>query len=492
MGAERRGSNVRDPENPLVRRRCSRSSAPHGGRVFRPHAPRSFDRLLRAANPAAGAAGAAPLGGRRLRLALPLSRGPRPLPSRRPRFPHRLRILRSVPDVHGLQRRHGDRLLRRQRWLLELDATGSTPAHRRSRRERTERELRSGVRRAHVRAGFLRPRNLLSDGFRARGRPLLRRPHPPERIAQPRVLLHLARDSQRSRHPRRRLERLRDPFQCALVPPLTEPPMRTALLLSLCLLPVAAFAQSEPPPPPPDDAQNVEAARPPDSPPDLQPPPPPGAPPARAESEDDDDQVGILQQHSEVAPQRAPYTQPVPRTAGQWVFTGQYGWVWMPYGTQYVDEGSASADVPYAFVYTVRVGWCWVAAPWVWGWGPYPYFGVRGPRYYGWYRGLYRSGWGWGRYRGGGHWVARSYPHSSFRRGPARGGVVNRPVSRPVTPYRATGRVSGGWSRPGGAVVRPGGSVAHPGSVGRPGGSVARPGGSVAHPGGGFHARGGG
>ncbi|MFL5369657.1 MAG: hypothetical protein ACJ78Z_05660 [Myxococcales bacterium] len=260
--------------------------------------------------------------------------------------------------------------------------------------------------------------------------------------------------------------------------------MRTALLLSLCLLPVAAFAQSEPPPPPPDDAQNVEAARPPDSPPDLQPPPAPAAPPARAES-DDDDQVGILQQHSEVAPQRAPYTQPVPRTAGQWVFTGQYGWVWMPYGSQYVEEGSASAKVPYAFVYAVRVGWCWVAAPWVWGWGPYPYFGVRGPRYYGWYRGLYRSGWGWGRYRGGGHWVARSYPHSSFRRGPARGGFVNRPVSRPVTPYRATGRVSGGWSRPGGSVARPGGSVA------RPGGSVARPGASVAHPGGGFPARGG-
>jgi len=124
--------------------------------------------------------------------------------------------------------------------------------------------------------------------------------------------------------------------------------MRTALLLSLCFLPVAAFAQSEPPPPPPDDAQNVEVARPPDSVPDLQPPPPPAAPPAQARS-DDDDQVGILQQHSEaapqLAPQAAPYAQPVPRTAGQWVFTSQYGWVWMPYGNPYV-AGNGRAPFP--------------------------------------------------------------------------------------------------------------------------------------------------
>jgi len=85
----------------------------------------------------------------------------------------------------------------------------------------------------------------------------------------------------------------------------------------------------------------------------------------------------------------------------QWVYTSQYGWVWMPYGQQYVDEGAYGAASPYQYVYCVGAGWSWIAAPWLWGWGPYPYFGVWGPLHFGWYRGLYRSGYGWGRYRGG-------------------------------------------------------------------------------------------
>src|SRR5258708_14890664 len=82
----------------------------------------------------------------------------------------------------------------------------------------------------------------------------------------------------------------------------------------------------------------------------------------------------------------------------------------MPYGQQYVDEGTYGAASPYQYVYCVGVGWSWIAAPWLWGWGPYPYFGVWGPSRFGWYRGLYRSGYGWGRYRGG-------FPRGGYVRG---------------------------------------------------------------------------
>jgi len=184
----------------------------------------------------------------------------------------------------------------------------------------------------------------------------------------------------------------------------------SVFILSLLLLPAIASAQSAGPPPPPPDAQGVETARPADAQPDLQPPPPPDVPPSRAS---DDDQVGVLQQRPDegagilqgsgddaFSAQSAPVSPP-PNQAGQWVYTSQYGWVWMPYGQQYVDEGAYGAASPYQYVYCVGAGWSWIAAPWLWGWGPYPYFGVWGPLHFGWYRGLYRSGYGWGRYRGG-------------------------------------------------------------------------------------------
>jgi hypothetical protein len=293
---------------------------------------------------------------------------------------------------------------------------------------------------------------------------------------------------------------------------LKEFTMRTALLLALCLLPAAVFAQSEAPPPP-DEAQDVEAVRPPDAAPQAQPPAPPAAPPARPES--DDDQVGILQQHAsdnagvlQSSPEAyaAPQSAPAPTATGQWVFTSQYGWVWMPYGNQYVDEGYSGSPSPYAYVYAVNIGWSWVAAPWLWGWGPYPYFGIRGPHYYGWYRGLYRAGYGWGHYRGGyrGGSGARPVPHAYSRGGGAvvhstrPSGVVNRGVSRPAGGPRTTARPSGGWARPSGGSrptggwARPGGGAVRPSGGGvRPGGASARPSGGAARPsGGGFHASG--
>ncbi len=232
-------------------------------------------------------------------------------------------------------------------------------------------------------------------------------------------------------------------------------------ILSLLLVPAVAFAQSEgPPPPAPDDAPDVETARPPDAQPDVHPPAPPAQPPPRPRTSDDD-QVGILQQRSgdgvgilqgssddsAYQSQAAP-TAPPP-AAGQWVYTNQYGWVWMPYGQQYVDEGVYGAETPFQYVYTVNLGWTWCAAPWLWGWGPYPWFGRLGPYRFGWYRGLYRSGYGWGHYRGG------------YSRGVVRGGGYYR---------GGYSRGAGGYSRGGGAYhpTRPIGGAVTRGNVAMP------------------------
>lgn len=69
--------------------------------------------------------------------------------------------------------------------------------------------------------------------------------------------------------------------------------------------------------------------------------------------------------------------------AGQWVFTQQYGWVFMPYGDGFVSVASPSA--PSMYVYSAPVGWRWVAAPWVLGTGPSVWFGTGGGVRFGWY-----------------------------------------------------------------------------------------------------------
>ncbi len=79
----------------------------------------------------------------------------------------------------------------------------------------------------------------------------------------------------------------------------------------------------------------------------------------------------------------APSDQPQ-ASPGQWVYTSQYGWVWMPYDNGYT-YAPPDGSTPDMYVYGPEIGWCWVVAPWLWGWGPAPYFGVAGPRWYGWY-----------------------------------------------------------------------------------------------------------
>jgi hypothetical protein len=192
-------------------------------------------------------------------------------------------------------------------------------------------------------------------------------------------------------------------------------PMRTlaeTLLLSgtLLFLPerarpaddnAAAVATTAPEPAAQPGAAAPEAASPSSPPPAEAPPAPPSqtppAPPAQAQ---------------------APAAQPVP--PGQWVYTSQYGWVWMPYGDAYTYAPPDGYGVPYMYLYYPAYGWTWLVAPWVWGWGPWPYFGAYGPWGFGWY------GHGWWRYPG--RWHSAPYPfgggygHRGIRPAPPRGG----------------------------------------------------------------------
>lgn len=173
----------------------------------------------------------------------------------------------------------------------------------------------------------------------------------------------------------------------------------------------------------------------PPAPPPQPPPPPVGTDPA----DDADPSAGTFPHNSQAV--------------GQWVFTGQYGWVFMPYGNQYIYEGTVADPHPYAFVFLPSYGWRWVMAPWVWGWGPYPCFGQVGPLRFGWYLGLFHSGWGWGRYRGGEPAAGnRPAPRDEPHDGRAIGGI--RP-DVPRTPPTVSGQHG---SPPGGALGPPSGA----------------------------------
>jgi hypothetical protein len=157
-------------------------------------------------------------------------------------------------------------------------------------------------------------------------------------------------------------------------------------------------------------------------------------------------------------PQPPPSVSVAPGPAsGQWVYTSQYGWVWMPYGSAYTYAPAGA--YPDMYVYFPSYGWRWVVAPWVWGIGPRPYFGVYGWARYGWY------GHGFGRwygFRGGPVWAGRGWGHPGwYNPGHAvvRPGVVVRPAPQVVGP------------RPGVFVARPAPRpmLARPGPVFRPG-----------------------
>jgi hypothetical protein len=70
---------------------------------------------------------------------------------------------------------------------------------------------------------------------------------------------------------------------------------------------------------------------------------------------------------------------------GQWVWTSQYGWVWVPAEAMPV----AVEGEPYVYLYRPTFGWTWYVSPWGWdgpvgGWGwARPWYGSYwGPRYH--------------------------------------------------------------------------------------------------------------
>lgn len=127
------------------------------------------------------------------------------------------------------------------------------------------------------------------------------------------------------------------------------------------------------------------------------------------------------------------------QATGQWVYTGQYGWVWMPYGDEYTYVPS-EGGVPDMYVYYPTVGWTWVVAPWIWGWGAEPYWGFYGTVGFGWYGVGYGYWCGYaGRYAG---WYGRGYWYGG----------------RWVGAYHPAGPRGGGYAR-GGGYVAPGGGM---------------------------------
>ncbi|MBX3155312.1 MAG: hypothetical protein KF773_04900 [Deltaproteobacteria bacterium] len=68
-------------------------------------------------------------------------------------------------------------------------------------------------------------------------------------------------------------------------------------------------------------------------------------------------------------------TEAAAQSQGQWVYTEQYGWVWMPYSDAYVYTPEyATGGYPYQYVYYPSYGWTWLVAPWIWGIGITPFF----------------------------------------------------------------------------------------------------------------------
>jgi hypothetical protein len=167
--------------------------------------------------------------------------------------------------------------------------------------------------------------------------------------------------------------------------------MKTAALPLVSLLFLAGYA----------NAQDEQVAQPNAPMPTEVPPAPPAQPP-----------IAEVDSNS----QATAAAQPQPPGTGQWVFTNQYGWVWLPYGAQYTYEPTVEGAYPYSYIYYPTYGWTWVVSPWVWGWGPSPYFGYWGPRYFVWYHGpsWHRPGWGFYAFRGG--WVP-PYGHAPYYRG---------------------------------------------------------------------------
>jgi hypothetical protein len=113
---------------------------------------------------------------------------------------------------------------------------------------------------------------------------------------------------------------------------------------------------------------------------------------------------------------------PAAPPAGQWVYTTQYGWLWMPYEQDYTYV-SADSDVSYAYVYQPSFGWRWVLSPWVFGVGPEPRWGAVGRARFAWYAHPWFHNRG-GAYHGAAH-RGPAFAHSGGEHGFHGGGAVH-------------------------------------------------------------------
>jgi len=150
------------------------------------------------------------------------------------------------------------------------------------------------------------------------------------------------------------------------------PPFRSGQSVTLTergLVPSGAFSVSSRSPNPQANYGDA-AVQPTISQPGNTPPPPSAAAPASLGPGSQTAQVGV--------------------PPGQWVFTQQYGWLWMPYEVAYTFTADYENGDPYMYVYYPAAGWTWVNAPWLWGWGPMPFIGISGGVNFAWY------GHGWG------------------------------------------------------------------------------------------------
>jgi hypothetical protein len=131
----------------------------------------------------------------------------------------------------------------------------------------------------------------------------------------------------------------------------------------------ASIAQAQAPAP-------AAAAVQPSAPPPATAPPPPPATGAPAQPPIAAPPPAATVQYGAPPPMAAP--------AGQWVYTSQYGWLWMPYQQSYTYV-APDASLAYSYVFYPAFGWRWVVAPWILGFGPVPFWGTLGPTHFVWY-----------------------------------------------------------------------------------------------------------
>jgi hypothetical protein len=140
-------------------------------------------------------------------------------------------------------------------------------------------------------------------------------------------------------------------------------------------------------------------------------------------------------------PEASPAEPAAEMPSGQWAFTSQYGWVWMPYAQAYTYVPEIGD--PYMYVFYPSFGWRWVVAPWVFGWGPLPYWGNWGVTRFAWhahpwfhareYRGHYQSPrWSGGYHPSERHFGTARPGHDSRWSSGQRGHVVRTHPARPA------------------------------------------------------------